>query len=75
MRYDIKPDYQIKPKRKCLSAFTVSMLLSFQAVRVLWNFSSNENWKNIVALTGGLGCLIVAFVALWKYRKFIQNGD
>ncbi|WP_417129679.1 hypothetical protein [Phocaeicola sp.] len=75
MKYDIKPDYQIKFKRKCLSAFTISLFLVIQAVRVLWDFSSNENWKNIVALIGGLGCLIVALVALWKYRKLIQKGD
>lgn len=74
MRYDIQPDYHLKAKRRCLTAFSVGLVLAFQAVRVLWNFSLNAPWKNGLAIVGGLGCLLISGVGYWKYRKLVQHN-
>lgn len=74
MRYDIQPDYHLKAKRRCLTAFSVGLVLAFQAVRVLWNFSLNAPWKNGLAIVGGLGCLLISGIACWKYWKLIQHN-
>lgn len=74
MRYDIKPDYHLKAKRRCLTAFSVGLILAFQAVRVLWDFSLNEPWRNVLAIVGGLGCLLISGAGYWKYRKLVQEN-
>lgn len=74
MRYDIQPDYHLKAKRRCLTAFSVGLVLAFQAVRVLWNFSINAPWKNGLAIVGGLGCLLISGIGCWKYWKLIQHN-
>lgn len=72
MRYDIKPDYHLKAKRRYLTAFSVGLVFAFQAARVLWNFSLNAPWKNGLAIAGSLGCLLISGVGYWKYRKLVQ---
>ena len=52
MHTEIKPDYHIKEKRKYTAAFVLFFLLTIQAGRVLYNFSANETWKNILAIAG-----------------------
>lgn len=74
MRYDIQPDYHLKAKRRCLTAFSVGLVLAFQAVRVLWDFSLNAPWKNGLAIVGGLGCLLISGIVCWKYWKLIQHN-
>ena len=51
MRYNIKPDYHIKAKRGYLAAFYIELFLALQAGMVLWHFSSNETWRNVLAIT------------------------
>lgn len=72
MRYDIKPDYHLKAKRRYLTAFSVGLVFAFQAARVLWDFSLNAPWKNGLAIAGSLGCLLISGVGYWKYRKLVQ---
>ena len=74
MHYDIQPDYHLKAKRRCLTAFSVGLVLAFQAVRVLWDFSLNAPWKNGLAIVGGLGCLLISGIGCWKYWKLIQHN-
>lgn len=74
MRYDIKPDYHLKAKRRCLTAFSVGLLLAFQAARVLWDVYLNEPWQNVLAILAGLGCLLISGIGYWKYRKLVQNN-
>lgn len=66
---DIKPDYHLKEKRKCLGAITVGLLFTVQAGRILTDFPFNEVWKNILAIIGGLGFLLISGIGYWKYRK------
>ena len=75
MRYNIKPDYHIKAKRGYLEAFYIELFLALQAGMVLWHFSSNETWKNVLAITGGAICLCLASLAYWKYCKLVQNSE
>ena len=74
MRYGIKPDYHIKAKRRCLTAFYIELFLVLQAGMVLWHFSSNETWRNVLAIVGGAICLLLAGVTYWKYRELVQNN-
>jgi cobalamin biosynthesis protein CbiG len=73
MRYNIKPDYHIKAKRGYLAAFYIELFLALQAGMV--HFSSNETWKNVLAITGGAICLCLAGLAYWKYCKLVQNSE
>ena len=60
MRYDIKPDHHIKAKRGYLAAFYIELFLTLQAGMVLFHFSSNETWRNVLAIVGGGLCLSFA---------------
>lgn len=71
---DIKPDYHLEEKRKCLRAITVGLLFTVQAGRILADFSFNEGWKNILAIIGGLGFLLISGIGYWRYRKLILNS-
>lgn len=75
MHTEIKPDYHIKEKRKYTAAFVLFFLLTIQAGRVLYNFSANETWKNILAIAGGLVCATIACLAFVKCRKLEKNKD
>lgn len=75
MRTEIKPDYHIKEKRKYTAVFVLFFLLTVQAGKVLYDFSANETWRNILAIAGGLVCAIIACLAFVKCRKLEKNKD
>ena len=62
MRYNIKPDYHIKAKRGYLAASYIELFLALQAGMVLWHFSSNETWRNVLAITGRGNMLVPSLV-------------
>ena len=66
MRCDIKPEHHIKAKRGYLAAFYIELFLTLQAGMVLFHFSSNETWRNVLAIVGGGLCLSFAGVTFWK---------
>ncbi len=74
MRYDIKPDHHIKAKRGYLAAFYIELFLTLQAGMVLFHFSSNETWRNVLAIVGGGLCPSFAGVTFWKYRRLVQDS-
>ena len=75
MRYDIKPDYHIKAKRRCLMALYIGLFLALLDGSVLWHFSSNGNWRNALAILSMVLCLLLAGVAYSKYRKLMQDNE
>lgn len=75
MHKEIKPGYHIKEKRKYTAVFVLFFLLTIQAGRVLYDFSTNETWKNTLAIVGGLGCIAIDCIAFLKCRKLEMNRD
>lgn len=79
MRYDIKTDYHIKAKRGYLAAFYIELFLALQAGMVLWHFSSNETWRNVLAAgqyaCASLVCRTGNIVSRYRIvkKKLIKN--
>lgn len=75
MRIEIKPDRQIKAKRRYSLIGAMGVLFAIQLGRELCDYASHDTWENILILIGGLTCATIGCIALWKYSKLRKDKN